>query len=92
MKSKQISISKSLVIDGNSLDLDNPYALNSISIEKIIQLLDLYEWHRKDVIRFASVYIKVRRQREKLWEYIDELLPVINRLKLEFETRLIQGI
>lgn len=81
-----------MVIDGNSLDLDNPYALNSISIEKIIQLLDLYEWHRKDVIRFASVYIKVRRQREKLWEYIDELLPVINRLKLEFETRLIQGI
>lgn len=89
---KKKPISKSLVIDGTAFDLDDPYALNSLNIDKIIELLDLYEWHRKDVIRYASVYGSIRKQREKLWDYVDELLTVINRLKFEFESRLTLGI
>lgn len=92
MKNEKIHCAKSLVVDGNTISLDCPYALSVLGIDKIAELIDWYEWHRKDVVRFASIYVKERKYRDKLWVYIDELLPVINRLKFEFDTRLIQGI
>jgi len=91
-KNEKVLHTKVMVVDGNIVSADMPFSLSVLGISRLEELLKMYEEHRRNVIRLSSSYTNKRYLKEKLWNYAESLVPVIEKLKQEYQTRLIKGI